>query len=569
MATFDSVQSPPPATFWGPDPVPLQQRFAAIKRSLIAGHETELETCWARLIDALRVEVEHVELLGAHLVPSIEFADLADPAQTSRFGRDLRRYGVGVVRKVFPRRDAEASALDTIRYLDSRRPRGGGVATGPSEAGVAAPRQANARPHARSHSHSHFRAPRQDPTCLDCFWTPAQVRARAHPNVLYAQRFMMSLWGPVADKRFATHLPIAYVDRIRIHGGGFGPESTGGFNANDTNAAASNASPPPANMAFSPPQQNPQSFFANQSADDWINALQSSAGIIAQVDNGSLERWEPDGYGRSGTYDRIFHGRWEDYDPWECSSRVNSTMDLYNGYGACTIFRMFQGLLALSTIEPGMLRLFPSPKLVTAYYLLRPFFTPRTPAPASRTGPEWDAYLAASNWRLQREPDTIIHGAVPGHAQRVTEHWHPHLCLRSSLVTLPTLQPGDYIFWHPDLPYHISNGAGHGMQTPSGNAAGADEISMLVYIPAAPLTQTNALYLARQRKAFQRGYPGPDFDSAGTGFVAEDPSTRPGESEMEFVGGIDGLRAMGLARWNTDDVKDEVAGLANSILFPE
>jgi hypothetical protein len=37
----------------------------------------------------------------------------------------------------------------------------------------------------------------------------------------------------------------------------------------------------------------------------------------AHVDGGSVERWEPDGYGRARTYKDVFEGRWEDYDPWE------------------------------------------------------------------------------------------------------------------------------------------------------------------------------------------------------------------------------------------------------------
>ncbi|POR32436.1 Uncharacterized protein TPAR_07373, partial [Tolypocladium paradoxum] len=87
---------PSALSFWGPDPVPLPQRFARIKRSLMAGHEAELAACWPRLVRALGAEAEHLECLGAHLVPSVEFADLDDAAQTARFGRDLRRYGVGV-----------------------------------------------------------------------------------------------------------------------------------------------------------------------------------------------------------------------------------------------------------------------------------------------------------------------------------------------------------------------------------------------------------------------------------------------------------------------------------------
>ncbi|KAH7161601.1 hypothetical protein EDB81DRAFT_879920 [Dactylonectria macrodidyma] len=479
----------PVLSFWGPEPVPLPSRFARIKRNLIRGHEAELEASWVRLLTAIVAEVDHIEALGAHLIPSIEFADIDNPTQSTRFGRDLKRYGVGVIRKVVPKADADVAVQETVEYLKSK---------------------------------SHIKTQHHDPACFDFFWTPAQVRARAHPGVLSAQRFMMNLWETSPDDRLVTRFPITYVDRLRVHG-------AGDNRPHDLNV------PPP-----EPPQ----------SADDWISALESSAGIIAQVDNGSLERWEPDGYQHAGTYNHVFHGRWEDHDPWECASRVSATMDLYNGYGACTIFRMFQGVLALSTVEPGMVRLLPSPKLATAYYLLRPFFSTRNPPPESRSGPEWDAYLHPSNWKLEKEPDSIIHGAVPGHAQRITEHWHPHLHLRGSMITLPTLQPGDYIFWHPDLPYYLSSN-NYGLKTPSGDN---DNVSMLVYVPAAPLTQTNALYLARQRKAFQRGHPGPDFDSTGRGNVMEeDADTRPGEKEIAEIGGPAALQAMGLAPW-------EVAG---------
>ncbi|KAM5342804.1 hypothetical protein ACJ41O_013770 [Fusarium nematophilum] len=486
--TASADRESPVLSFWGPEPIALPSRFARIKRNLIHGHEAELEASWRRLITALRTEVNHIEDLGAHLIPSIEFADIDDAAQTTRFGRDLRRYGVGVIRKVVPRADTDTAVRETVEYLDSKR---------------------------------HIKALQHDPACFDFFWTPAQVRSRAHPNVLGAQRFMMGLWETSPDDQLVTRLPITYVDRIRVHG-------TGENQSNGLNFPR-----------IEPPQ----------SADDWIKALESSAGIIAQVDNGSLERWEPDGYQHAGTYNHIFHGRWEDHDPWECASRTSVTTDLYNGYGACTIFRMFQGILALSTVEPGMVRLLPSPKLATAYYLLRPFFTAKKPPPDSRHGPEWEAYLAPENWKLQRDPDSIIHGAVPGHAQRITEIWHPHLHLRGSMITLPTLQPGDYILWHPDLPYYLSSN-NYGLKTPSDSNS---EVSMLVYVPAAPLTQTNALYLARQRKAFQRGHPGPDFDSTGRGIVEEDSETRPGEKEIAEVGGPASLQAMGLAPW-------EVAG---------
>jgi hypothetical protein len=551
-ASSHSPESDHPAvlSFWGPDPVPLPARFARIKQNLIAGHEAELEASWKRLLKALRADVEQIEGLGAHLIPSIEFSDLSDASQTARFGRDMRRYGVGVVRKVVPRADLESSVQDTLRYVDAQRQRGRSASSlsSSSSAGYSAPDATG-----NIIDNSGVPAPKHDPACFNLFWTPAQVRTRAHPNVCSAQKFMMSLWETRADDMLATNLPISYADRIRVYGAG----------SNNTHT--------PGQPGIIPPQKPPES------PDDWINALQSAAGIIAQVDNGSLERWEPDGYQRAGTYNRIFQGRWEEYDPWVSRCRASATTDLYNGYGSCTIFRMFQGVLALSTIEPGTIRLLPSPQLATAYYLLRPFFTPKTPAPEwpslSRPGltAEWDAYLAAENWRLTKDPDTIIHGAVPGHAQRVTERWHPHLHLRSSMITLPTLQPGDYILWHPDLPYHLSSGDGSIASSVPGLTPDSTprDVKMLLYVPAAPLTQTSALYLARQRKAFLKGQPSPDFDSSGRSNLAENPDMRPGEEDIEKVGGKDALRAMGLVPWQDGGDEGDVVRVANEILFPE
>lgn len=495
---------PPVLSFYGTEPVPLPSRFAQIKRSLVAGHEKELEASWARLITALRDEVENIASRGASITPSIDFTEISNPSKKADFARDLKRYGLGVIRGVVPHADAQKAIDETVKYLETKHD---------------------------------FKDPiPQDPTCFDFFWTPAQVRTRAHPKVLQAQRFAMSLWDNDADDRMATRFPIAYADRLRIHGaniGGVGPD-----------AAEKKAS------------EDPAAAEAQKAAMELLGDFASST-VIAQVDNGSLERWESDGYGRGGTYDAVFKGEWEKYDPWDPTYRVTATPDLYNGYGACSIFRMYQGIVALSTIDPGMVRLLPSPKLATAYFLLRPFFSPKNPPPERREGPEWEAFLDPSNWSLDAEQSTIIHGAVPGHAQRLTELWHPHLHLRRTLTTLPTLQTGDYIVWHPDLAYHITsnpNIMASRAPTPPPRTEEDDDtpaskpVSILVYVPAAPLTQTNALYLARQRKTFQRGHPGPDFDSTGSGLGSEaSHSGRPGETEIAEVGGPAGLQAMGLA----------------------
>jgi hypothetical protein len=91
-----------------------------------------------------------------------------------------------------------------------------------------------------------------------------------------------------------------------------------------------------------------------------------------------------------------------------------------------------------------------------------------------------------------------------------------------------------------------------------------------MYLPACPLTQTNALYLARQRKAFLLGSPPPDF---GGGRGESEHAGRPGVQDVNDAGGDDGLRAMGLLPWDEEeadtDAEREVLAMANGILFPD
>ncbi|KAI1156591.1 hypothetical protein F4825DRAFT_403275 [Nemania diffusa] len=513
VSSKNNNMEPPVLSFYGTQPVPLPSRFASLKKRLVAGHEAALEASWSRLITALRDEIKYIDEHRAELIPSIDFTEINNTAKVTPFEASLKRHGIGVIRGVVPPEDASSWVEETKKYLETK--------------------------------HDFKPPPAQDPTCFDFFWTPAQVRSRAHPNMLRAQRFAMSLWNSNNDDRLATRFPITYADRIRI-------ESTNNGIITVNGVAAAPVSPEDSLIAA---------------------AAAASNASIAQVDNGSLERWELDGYGRCGLYDEIFRGNWEAYNAWDPAGRVNATSDLYNGAGACSMMRMFQGILALTVVEPGMIRLLPSSKLSTVYFLLRPFFSPKEPPPEAGDDDDeyaeaWDAYLDPSNWALDEEQSTIIHGAVPGHAQRVTAAWHPHLQLDKSLVTPPTLQAGDYIIWHPDQAYQFSNtnyssnskpeqnsnnnnNSNHNKSdSTSSSSSSGSHTSMLIYSPAAPLTQTNALFLARQRKAFLRGHPGPDFDSTGTGLGSEAPHTgRLGEKEIREVGGEEGLRAMGLAPW--------------------
>lgn len=164
------------------------------------------------------------------------------------------------------------------------------------------------------------------------------------------------------------------------------------------------------------------------------------------IDGGSVERWEPDGYGRGGVYDSVFSGDWESYNPWDAAPRLSAEADLYNGAGACSMFRMFQGWLSMSHSGAlkGTLLVNPLVKLATSYVLLRPFFRP-----AKEAGSE--GFLAPENWEFMgAEMNSELQGATPSHCQELNDAIHPHLDLDKTVVHMPDVKPGDFVVWHCD-----------------------------------------------------------------------------------------------------------------------
>ncbi|SPO02336.1 related to DUF1479 domain protein [Cephalotrichum gorgonifer] len=470
------------------DPIPLPARFARIKEALIAGRELEVAASWNRLLSELRTEIASIAAKGPNAIPVLDFNSINDPAALADFTSSLRTRGAGIVRGVISPSEADQWTRETETYLGTN-------------------------PEMRC-------CPTRDPHLFGVYWTPAQIKGRAHPNVIATQRLAMRLWhSDDPSALVSTNAPVAYADRLRIQLGG---------------------------------DMDDSSFSRN-----------------AHVEGGSAERWEPDGYGgRGGTYARIWEGRWEEYDPWESGARLRVTSDLYNNAGTCSMFRMFQGWLSLSEMREGeqSLMLCPMLKLSTAYFLLRPFFSPIVPAEMCASA---ESYLAPENWVLDPQQTSILHGALPSYTQEINPFLHPHLNLPLSMVTVPRLGRGDYILWHPDLIYAID-------RPPTVTSAldpsalsfmpPPETPSTIMFIPACPLTQTNALYLARQRKAFLLGHPSPDFggDRGERGHLG-----RPGVQDVNEAGGEDGLRAMGLLPFEEDGEDGGVMRMANGILFPD
>ncbi|GAA5863597.1 hypothetical protein JCM3774_006543 [Rhodotorula dairenensis] len=243
----------------------------------------------------------------------------------------------------------------------------------------------------------------------------------------------------------------------------------------------------------------------------------------AHIDGGSLERWEDPGF--RSCFRGILAGGTEPqlrHDPWDLTPRLNANTDLYAGSGQCSVFRMFQGWTALSHTSPGegTLQVFPDVNLATAYVMLRPFFKPRT----GRKG-----RLGFDDWEVDLE-STHFPGSVKGKGQELSDQTHPHLRLKETMVSVPKVFPGSQVYWHCDVI--------HAVESKHGGAAD----SSVLYIPAAPLTLSNAEYLKRQRERFEAGRPAPDFPG--------------GEGESRFVGRgtradvhedgkSEGLRALG------------------------
>ncbi|KAA8647030.1 hypothetical protein EYZ11_005277 [Aspergillus tanneri] len=325
--------------------------------------------------------------------------------------------------------------------------------------------------------------PPDSPAVYELYWTPPQAEARAHANMLSTQTFLQRLWHS-SDYRTPISIrnPLTYADRLRIR------------------------EPGDAKFTLGP-----------------------------HVDGGSLERWEDPEYSR--VYTKILEGKWEEYDPWDAKHRVTANMDIYNGAGACSMLRFFQGWLSMTKTAPGEGSLHVCPMIIhsTAYTILRPFFDPQTSQPAM---------------------DNTFPGSVPGACQEYNPVTHPHLDLETTMVSVPEVEPGDYVAWHCDSLHSVDK-----------EHCGTGDSSVL-YIPATPMCEMNVDYLLKQREAALNYSPPWDFPGAG------------GPGEIGFKGALDwnsirpeGLRAMGLGNnaWEiTPDMSEgekRVVEVANKACF--
>lgn len=235
--------------------------------------------------------------------------------------------------------------------------------------------------------------PKKSPAIFYLYESPVQLKLRTHPNQLKVQRLMNSLF---TDSAVSAEEEKAQWEPILY----------------------------------------PDALRIRQPGQDFD-------GLGPHIDGGSLSRWADTEY--QLTYKKILSGHPEDYDPYDLTHRRAAKPGLFPGGAQCTVLRTFQGWTALTECAPGEggLMVLPDTHLATAYMILRPFFKE----------PESGDWQDPENWEL--DESAWFPGTYPWDSQLLSPASHPHLRLEDTLVSIPTVYPGDTIWWHADVSHKL------------------------------------------------------------------------------------------------------------------
>lgn len=194
----------------------------------------------------------------------------------------------------------------------------------------------------------------------------------------------------------------------------------------------------------------------------------TTLGLSPHMDSGSYERWLDPAYQK--IYGPIFAGQFQNYDPWRATYRTQTRESA--SPAVCSMFRTFQGWTGLTTQGPndGTLSLLPIANSI-GYFLLR---------------------------ALQDDvAEDDLCGAEPGRALGARAEWHGELL--DGLISIPTVEPGDTVWWHPDVIHSVAD-----------EHKGTDYANV-IYIGASPKCPKNESYASKQAHSFLAGKSAPDF----------------------------------------------------------
>jgi len=205
----------------------------------------------------------------------------------------------------------------------------------------------------------------------------------------------------------------------------------------------------------------------------------ASLGLSPHIDGGSVERWIDPSFHE--VYREVFFGDLEKYNPWDAHFRTQTNE--IPSPAVCQMFRTYQGKTALTKQGPGdgTLNIVPITRTM-AWLLLRAL--------------------------ADDIPANELCRAKAGRALGVFKEYHE--MIMDAYVPIPTVNPGDTVWWHPDVIHGVEDkhsGSGY---------------SNVMYIGAAPDCEKNRRFLEILRPAFEAGRSCPDF--------------APEDYEVEFKG---------------------------------
>lgn len=194
----------------------------------------------------------------------------------------------------------------------------------------------------------------------------------------------------------------------------------------------------------------------------------ASLGLSPHIDGGSVERWLDPSFHR--VYRDVLFGDLSAYDPFNAQFR-SMTKEIPSP-AVCQMFRTYQGWTALTRQGPGdgTLNVVPIAR-AAAWVILRAL--------------------------VEDVAEDDLCRAKPGRALGLFEEFHS--LLLQAYVPIPEVNPGDTVWWHPDIV--------HGVENEHRGSA----YSNVMYIGAAPDCEKNRRFLEVLRPAFEAGKSCPDF----------------------------------------------------------
>ncbi|KAG8943451.1 hypothetical protein FRC00_011143 [Tulasnella sp. 408] len=200
-----------------------------------------MKRSWNEVIEALAERTKEIAKTGPEYIPQVEFSELSSLSK-DEVAR-IRRIGSVVIRNIVDD-DVALGYKEALKEYVKANPQVDGFPEGNKQ-------------------------------FFEMYWSPSQLKARSHPNVLAAGAWLNKLWDASEDDVVDLEHCMSYADRFRIR------------------------QPSPNNWGHHAPH----------------------------IDGGATERWE-DPTLRS-TFADIFNGNWKAYNPWAISGRLNATTDLY------------------------------------------------------------------------------------------------------------------------------------------------------------------------------------------------------------------------------------------------